>query len=99
MWGVDGRCECSGVGTGSNQMSFGRLCFGWGVDAGIRCCVVPTIFICLDESCVMLIAMLMFQSNKSCIDDGMFVCDRGDNVVNEGNVRPVDVHDCRTTFF
>ena len=59
-WGVNSRYEGSLVGTGSNQVSFGRLYFGWGVDAGNRCRMVPTILICLDESCVMRIAMLMF---------------------------------------
>ena len=29
----------------------------------------------------------------------MFVCDLGENIVNEGDVRPVDVHDGRTTCF
>ena len=62
VWGADSRCEGRGVGTGSNQVSLSRLGLGGGVDAGIRCRMVPTIFICLDELCVMLIVMLIFQS-------------------------------------
>ena len=99
MWGVDSRCEGSGVGTGSNQVSLGRLGFGWGVGAGIRCRMVPAIFICLVKSCVMRIAMLMFQSKESFINDGMFIRDRGENVIDEGNVWTVDVHNRRTTCF
>ena len=99
MCGVDSRCEGSGIGTGSNQVSLGRLGFGWGVDAGIRCCIVPTIFICLDESCVMRIAMLMFQSKDCFIDEGMFICDQGENVIDEGNMWPVDLQNCRTSCF
>ena len=60
MWDVDGRCECSGVGTGCKKVAFDPVCFGRGVDAVIRCRVVSTIFIGLDETCVMFIAMLMF---------------------------------------
>ena len=80
-------------------MSLGRLGFGGGVNTGIWCRIVPTIFICLNESCVMRIAMLMFQSKDCFIDEGMFICDRGENVIDEGNMWPVDVHNCRTTCF
>ena len=67
------------------------------MDAGIRCRMVPAIFIGLDESCVMRITMLVLQSKESGIDDGMFLSDGGENVIEEGNMRPVDVHDGMTT--
>jgi len=60
--GVDSCCEGGSVGAGGNQVLLGRMCFGGGVDAGIRCRMVPAIFIGLDESCVMRITMLVLQS-------------------------------------
>ena len=47
----------------------------------------------------MRITMLVLQSKESGIDDGMFLSDGGENVIEEGNMRPVDVHDGRTTGF
>ena len=62
MRGVDSCGEGGSVGTGGNQVLLGGMCFGGGVDAGIRCRMVPAIFISLDESCVMRITMLVLQS-------------------------------------
>ena len=99
MRGVDSCGEGGSVGTGGNQVLLGGMCFGGGVDAGIRCCMVPAILIGLDEPSVMRISMLGLQSKQSGIDDCMFLSDGGENVVEEDNMLQVDVHDGRATGF